>query len=106
MGILRRFLPFIGSALVIAILEGVAAYPEFWQWWVVAVFVAIVATGIAMTNFERVPKGWWHTLLAPLLLSVSALFLILFVSTDFARHFVALASGGLLLFFWENLWRF
>lgn len=70
------------------------------------ILVVVLTTSAFITNFERLPNGWWHTIFAPLLLGISALLLTFFVNSALARHLIALAATALRLFFWENLWRY
>ncbi len=102
----RRYLPFIGAVLIFGLIELVIANPAIWLWGIVGIFAAVLVTSAVMTNVDRLPRGWWHTVFSPLLLGVSALLLTLFVNTSVSRNLIALVTTAFHLFFWENLWRY
>lgn len=102
----RRFFPLSGALALFAALEFTIVFTRLWFIGAFVILIIAVAVSAALTNFERIPRGWWHTLFSPLLLSLSSLFLLFFVNEATTRQFLAVFAPALCLFLWENLYRF
>ncbi len=102
----RRLVPVIGAILIGACIELVSWQAGLWLYGLIGITLVVLITGAILTNFERLPRGWWHTMFAPLLFAWVSLLLDLFVNTALTRNVLAVANVALMVFFWEYFWRY
>ena len=117
--IVERALPILGSFGVLAFLGFVVRWPAQWAVWLLALIILNILTGVFIINLERLIQGpednaagnvmphphWRRLLLTPMLLSVVAGCLLLFVETNFGRQLLILLTAGLACLFWESMRR-
>lgn len=102
----RRLAPYLG-AITIAILAQIVHFdPTFWRSAFFLAWGVVFAVGFTLRNRERTESTWWHTLFRPFFFTTWSLGLLLFLGTPLARHTLILTLATLLIFFWENVWRF
>lgn len=114
----HRSLPWFSAFGVFIILNSILRWPSQWHLGLALIALVAVVTGFLVINsdwlFPVAPttdkqsllRSWWYLLPAPVLLSVVALVLLLFLEkTPWARELLIVLAAALTGFFWENVRR-
>lgn len=103
---LRSFLPVAGALALLAVFGSVLRDPAYWPAAAAAAILVVAGSEWLLLGRQSTVRFWSASAVPLMLLSTSAVGLLLFVNTDIARQFVLVAATALAVLSWESVRRY